>query len=234
MRRQIASVEDRWMPRTPSWAPLVVALAGASAVCDALIVVRVLRTEELKHAFMPGNLILAWFPLIFAVGVRASVRLPSTFGVPAALGCCGLWLLFLPNAPYMVTDIMHYRVTSELPVWYDAIMLGSFAMTGVMLGAVSLYLMHELAERLGGAILGWLFAASSIAASGVGIYFGRVLRWNSWDAVRSPSLVVEDALVLVRHPVEYQAAWALIIMSSAFFWSAYVVFWGATRLGDVQ
>jgi uncharacterized membrane protein len=138
--------------------------------------------------------------------------------------------MFLPNAPYMVTDIMHYRVTDELPAWYDAIMLGSFAMTGVMLGALSLYLMHELAARLGGVILGWLFAASSIAATGVGIYFGRVLRWNSWDAVRSPSLVVEDGLVLVQHPVEYQAAWALIIMSSAFFWSAYVVLWGAARL----
>jgi uncharacterized membrane protein len=214
----------------PSWVLLVLALMMASAICDAMIVARVLRTEEVKHAFMPGNLILAWFPLIFAIGVRASVRLPSGIGVPSALACCGLWLLFLPNAPYMVTDIMHYRVTSELPVWYDAIMLGSFAMTGVMLGALSLYLMHELAERLGGVILGWLFAASSIAASGVGIYFGRVLRWNSWDAVRSPSLVVEDAMVLVRHPVEYQAAWALIILSSAFFWSAYVVLWGATRL----
>jgi uncharacterized membrane protein len=218
------------MSRVPPWVPLVLALAGASTVCDALIVVRVWRTEELKHAFMPGNLILAWFPLIFAIGVRAAVRLPSGVGVPMALGCCGLWLLFLPNAPYMVTDLMHYRVTSELPVWYDAIMLGSFAMTGVMLGAVSLYLMHELAERLGGVILGWLFAASSIAASGVGIYFGRMLRWNSWDAVRSPSLVAEDALTLVRHPVEYQAAWALIIMSSAFFWSAYVVLYGAARL----
>jgi uncharacterized membrane protein len=216
----------------PSWVLLVLALMMASAICDAMLVARVLRTEELKHAFMPGTLILAWFPPIFAIGVRASVRLPVAAGAPVALGCCALWLLFLPNAPYMVTDIMHYRVTNELPVWYDAIMLGSFALTGVMLGAVSLYLMHELAERLGGVILGWLFAAWSIVASGVGIYFGRVLRWNSWDLVRSPSLVAEDALVLVRHPVEYQAAWALIVVSSAFFWAAYVVLWGATRLGQ--
>jgi uncharacterized membrane protein len=218
------------MPRVPSWVPLVVALMMASSICDAMIVTRVLHTQEVRHAFMPGNLILAWFPLIFAVGVRASVRLPVAAAMPTALGCCALWLMFLPNAPYMVTDIMHYRVTSELPVWYDAIMLGSFAMTGVMLGALSLYLMHELAERLGGVILGWLFAISSIAASGVGIYFGRVLRWNSWDAVRSPTLVVEDALVLLRHPLEYQAAWVLIILSSAFFCAAYVLLWGATRL----
>ena len=138
------------MPRIPSWISLILALMMASAICDAMIVARVLHTQEVKHAFMPGNLILAWCPLIFAVGLRASIRLPAAIATPAALVCCGLWLMFLPNAPYMVTDIMHYRVTSELPAWYDAIMLGSFAMTGVMLGAVSLYLMHELAERYKG------------------------------------------------------------------------------------
>jgi uncharacterized membrane protein len=224
-------LEDRQMARSSSWGPLTVALAVASAICDGLVIVRVARTEEFTYAYMPGNLVLAWLPLVFALGVRASVRMPNALATPSALLCCALWMLFLPNAPYMVTDIMHYRVTSELPVWYDAVLFGSFALTSVWLGVAALFLMHELVDRAGGVAVGWLFALASVGASGVGVYFGRVLRWNSWDAARSPELVLSDAVVLLRHPVEHQAAWALIVASSLFFCAAYLVFYGTTRLG---
>jgi uncharacterized membrane protein len=69
-----------------------------------------------------------------------------------------------------------------------------------MLGFVSLYLVQAVAKCTAGAVAGWIVALGALTASGVGIYLGRYLRWNSWDLLVQPAAVMRDALARLESP----------------------------------
>jgi uncharacterized membrane protein len=103
-----------------------------------------------------------------------------------------LWLAFLPNAPYIITDLIHLRPVGYVPVWYDAGMLFASAFTGLLLGLYSLSMVRQaLIAKIG--LLGADFAVlGAIILSGFGIWIGRFLRWNSWDVLTRPSALMAD------------------------------------------
>jgi uncharacterized membrane protein len=101
-----------------------------------------------------------------------------------------LWLLFLPNAPYILTDILHLTRASHAPAWYDLALLLSFSGTGLLLGYLSLIDVQGIVARNFGATFGWIFALVSLVLSGFAIYLGRFLRWNSWDVLIEPTRVL--------------------------------------------
>ena len=121
-------------------------------------------------------------PLVLALAAYASARRGASVA-SAAFGV--LWLLFFPNAPYLLTDFIHLRETPTTPLWYDALMLASFAWTGLLLGYASLYLMQMIWERAVG-MLSWLGVVAALALASLGVYVGRFLRFNSWDALVRP------------------------------------------------
>jgi uncharacterized membrane protein len=96
------------------------------------------------------------------------------------------WLVFLPNAPYLVTDLVHLREGTPVPIWVDAAMLSAFAGAGLLLGAASLLQVTRLARELWGPIPAAALAIVVTGLVGVGIYIGRFLRWNSWDLATDP------------------------------------------------
>ncbi|MBA2462606.1 MAG: DUF1361 domain-containing protein [Actinobacteria bacterium] len=165
-------------------------LVAASAFSIALVGFRFAVTDEPDYANLLWNLVLAWAPFVFAlVAYDADRRRARSLAIllPAVL-----WLAFLPNAPYLLTDFVLLRIVDGMPVWFDVVMLTSFAWTGLVLGFVSVYLMQSVARRHAGAAAGWLCALGSLGLSGLGIYLGRYLRWNSWDLVVQPSRVLSD------------------------------------------
>ena len=90
------------------------------------------------------NLFLAWIPFVCALGAYLLARRRGGLAV-VLLG--SVWLLFFPNAPYMLTDFIHLGDTPAVPLWYDALMLASFAWTALVLGFASLYLMQMIWQR---------------------------------------------------------------------------------------
>lgn len=174
------------------------ALVGASAFSVALVWLRHEVTGEWRYENLVWNLFLAWLPFAFALVAydrdRRNGRLLSVL-LPAAL-----WLAFLPNAPYLVTDYMLLREIEGMPVWFDVVMLTSFAWTGLVLGFVSIYLIQSIARRRAGAIACWAVALGSLGLSGLGIYLGRVLRWNSWDLAVQPTAVLADVAERLQSP----------------------------------
>ena len=138
----------------PTLATPVLALMFATVVCVALVFVRVVVAGGHGYLFLVWNLFLAWLPLIFALqvgeqhaqGGRRRWRL-------AAWGAT--WLIFFPNAPYIFTDLIHLTNKFSGHYWVDLLLILSCALTGLMLGFVSLYLVQAVvAARLGRA-LGW-------------------------------------------------------------------------------
>ena len=129
------------------------------------------------------NLFLAAIPLFWSeIFVRARARQRPLWGAISL----GLWLLFLPNAPYLLTDVIHLTELPLVPLWFILAMLLSCAATGTLLGYLSLMNVHAVISARFGSFAGWLVAVSSLMGCGFGIYLGRFLRWNSWDAFTRP------------------------------------------------
>ena len=169
------------------------ALLFASGICLAMLASRALFAQRLELGFYPWNLFLAWIPFLLArriYGLRAD-RSPR-FGLLAA--CAVLWFFFFPNAPYIVTDLVHLKTRAPVPKWFDLLMMVSFAWTGLCLGYLSLYLMHEVVRSWLGRRWGWRFVVAMLALSSFGIYLGRFERWNSWDVLARPFGLAADVV----------------------------------------
>lgn len=166
--------------------------------CTCMIAVRVDRTGSGYYRFLIGNLFLACVPLLLSSTLRMADRLRGHWTIKG--GLFGLWLLFLPNAPYILTDILHLTYTSDAPAWYDLALLLSCSGTGLLMGYLSLIDVQGIVARRLSPIVGWIFAVVSLVLSGFAIYLGRFLRWNSWDVLVTPTRLFDLTDVLM-HPI---------------------------------
>jgi uncharacterized membrane protein len=173
-------------------------LALASAFSFALVVLRYALSGHVHYANLMWNLVLAWAPLVFALAAYDRHR-RGRGGLPLFL-LLALWLAFLPNAPYLVTEFKILRQVSDMPVWYDVAMLSSFAWIGLVLGFVSVYLVQDIARRARGPLFGWACAVASFGLCGIGVYLGRYLRLNSWDLFVRPNGVLAEVANRMESP----------------------------------
>jgi uncharacterized membrane protein len=156
------------------------ALLASSALSLGLLAFRILLRSDATYGFLAWNLFLAWIPLLLAIVIVRAWG--SGLWISAAL-LLVLWLLFFPNAPYVVTDFVHLRDMGGMPRWFDVLLLSSFATTALALGFASLYLVQNLIRATFGAAWSWASALTVIGLSGIGIYLGRVYQLNSWDVL---------------------------------------------------
>ena len=164
--------------------------------CAGMIAVRIEKTGSGYYRFLGFNLFLACVPLVLSTALRVASHLRLRWAIQLAL--FSLWLLFLPNAPYILTDILHLTRASEAPAWYDLALLLSCAGTGLLVGYLSLIDVQGIVARSFGAACGWIFALAALVLSGFAIYLGRFLRWNSWDVLFAPARVFEIMGALTR------------------------------------
>ena len=202
---------------------VVGSLVFATAVSLGLLMLRILYTRELDYVTLGWNLFLAWLPLLFALAAYNLYKRSSRLSWLVVAGCALIWLIFFPNAPYLLTDIAHLLSAQGVPFWYDLIMVIAFAWTGLFLGLVSLYLMQALVRQAAGGPASWLFALVVSGLSGFGIYLGRFLRWNSWDVLMNPVRLLADVAERFRHPLAHYQTFVFSAMFSLFFVSAYFI-----------
>lgn len=215
------------------------ALLGAtmivsSAMCVFLFAVRWVKTGQTTYYTLNVNLILAWIPVLFAWVAYNVYRKGSCLGAAIALLCIPIWLLFFPNAPYLITDLVHLHARPEMPYWFDQILYMAFAFTGCYLGMISLILMQSLVRRLLGWIASWIFAFAVLVLSGFGIYLGRFLRFNSWDLLLNPKPLLKEIFSWVRHPKSNSDAFIFALTFSVFFSAIYFVIVGILNLQRAQ
>ncbi len=203
----------------------IAALLAASILCVGLLELRVRETGDGFYRFLVWNLFLAWVPLVFAVAAYVRAR----HGVDTLVAALLLpWLLFFPNAPYLLTDFIHLA-EGPAPLWYDALMLSAFAWTGLLLGFASLYLVQMILRRAVGSAVAWLCVFGALALSSLGVYIGRFVRLNSWDVFLHPREVIEVVHArLVAEPPELAQA---LVALTAFLGVAYLVLYGFANLG---
>jgi uncharacterized membrane protein len=175
-------------------------LAGASVFSVLVWRVRSEYSGTIDFAFLIWNLFLAWIPFITAYFSYTATlsKKQICIGVPLA---AFVWLIFFPNAPYILTDFQHLAGgLRNVPIWYDVMLLIWFAFTGLMLGMVSLFLMQEVIRREFGRWVGWSFVVLVSLLTSAGVYVGRFLRWNSWDIFNDLNGMAQYALKSAQDP----------------------------------
>lgn len=195
------------------------ALGFASAASFVMVLARVLYTGEKTYLFLLWNLFLAWIPFLIALSIYSG-RIRSR---PLVLLAAAVWLLFFPNAPYIITDFVHLRYQQGAPIWYDATLIASFAWTGLFLGLVSLRMMQSLVRNRFGSTVGWCMALGVLLLSSFGVYLGRYQRWNSWDIISNPGALALDILDKVLHPLSHPSVVGMTVIFALFMLVAYVI-----------
>jgi uncharacterized membrane protein len=170
--------------------------------------------------FLIWNLLLAWVPYCISLVLERSSRRFNS----GILTCLLLvsWLLFFPNAPYILTDFLHLRNRAPIPYWYDLMLLASFAWTGLILGLLSLYEVQLFLRKRIGNWLSWLSAVAAIFLCGFGIYLGRFLRWNSWDVLTQPTALAAELFDMICHPSSAGNELGIALVLSVFLLLAYL------------
>jgi uncharacterized membrane protein len=203
---------------------VVLSLAGLSLVSVGFYVVGALQNRSTEFGYLVWNLFLAWLPLAFVVVLLKLMRtrLWSNW-LPVVVTL--LWLVFLPNSFYVISDFIHLQDVQRHDLLYDVLMFTSFACSAATIGFTSLYLVHrQLLRRLHaraahGALAGILFLCS------FAIYLGRDLRWNSWDVLINPAGLLFDVSDRIIHPLSSSAMFSTTLSFFVLLGSLYAVGW---------
>ena len=222
-------------PRPGYWlAGLALALVLLSLASAGLLAVRMDRVGEPAFVFLTWNLFLAWIPFVLSLCVAA---VHGRGGPRLLLWVFGAgWLLFLPNAPYILTDFIHLGGVGGAPLWFDAALIGTFAAAGLALGLASLLVVHHVVEARAGRVVGWAVAVSSLVLSAIGIYLGRFPRFNSWNVVTDPRGLVAVVLQRLADPLGNPFLLRFGVVMTTLLLGSYLVTWvlGRGLLGPIR
>ncbi len=143
------------------------------------------------------NLFLAWIPYVLAlIAVLVAKKTQKKWLLS---GIVLLWLLFFPNAPYIITDFA-YLEWLEYDLWQRILIFTAFAFSGVMLALVSLLFIQRIVRKNFGSSMSWIVVISAFILAGIGVYYGRFMRLNSWDIITDPMKVIGSVAHAVHDP----------------------------------
>jgi uncharacterized membrane protein len=197
-------------------------VAGASALSLALLLARQAVATDRDLWWMAWNLFLAWTPLALGWIALALARAPVS---RAAVLVAGLaWLLFLPNAPYLVTDVVHLHRHAHGPALaLEVALFGTVALAGLLLGVAAVQPIHRMVAQRYGSLAARAFPPVIAVAVAFGVYLGRVQRWNSWAFIQTPGKLLDATWSVLGHPIAHPRAFGGIALFSLAFLVAYRV-----------
>lgn len=182
-----------------------------------LLGVRALYAGSTSYFFYPWNLFLALIPLFFS---KLLLR-QKDFNVKSILLLIA-WLLFLPNAPYLVTDIFHFEERPPVPQWFDLMLVVSGAWNGILLCMISMFQVERFLSMTCNPKFINSIMLLLLLPCGYGIYIGRFLRYNSWDVLTDPFDLLKTSTHHVHHPFENLNVWAFTLIFAAFLGIIYL------------
>jgi uncharacterized membrane protein len=199
--------------------PRLVLFVAGVAGCAALLLVRGWYAHGLRFRFLAWNLVLAVVPALAAAAMARADRRRQTVLV-ALWGV--VWLLFLPNAPYLITDLVHLQPRPPVPYWFDIGIFAAFAGAGVLAAFSSFGDVQRVASRRFGRWAGWAVVGMASFAAGFGIELGRMGRWNSWDVLTQPGDLLREVLARVVDPWAHPRAFAVAMLYGSVLLFGYV------------
>jgi uncharacterized membrane protein len=180
------------------------------------------RTASHTFFFFIWNLFLAWIPYWCALVLNRISRATTTLSNIGSWIFFFCWLLFFPNAPYIVTDLLHLKHRAPIPLWYDVMLMMTFAWTGLMLGYASLFEVQYFLEKRFSQRITWSIIVFAIVLGGFGVFMGRFQRLNSWDVATKPFSLIRSEIEILMHPLQYSQTLGVAVILSAFMLLGYL------------
>ena len=185
-------------------------MGGLSLLCFSFSIFRFIYTDTKVFLFLNWNLFLAFVPWAVTSVTILKPKL-QTYRITIFI-LLSIWLLFFPNAPYILTDLFHLRLKSAMPKWFDLILILSFAWTGLVFGFLSLWDIEKILSKSMNRIWMSLISVCLLFIGSFGIYLGRYLRWNSWDIINEP-------FNLIDHPRTWGVTIFMGIFLNIIYWT---------------
>jgi uncharacterized membrane protein len=208
---------------------VVWALLVSNGVSLLLFCLRVIGTDSTEYWFLFWNLLLAWVPVLCAWQLIKVLQKQSWLQ-PVPVVWTLLWLGFLPNSFYIMSDLIHLQNTGDIGVLFDSVMFLSFIWNGALAGLLSMVWVHQqLLRRRTAEYAAWAMAAT-VTLTSFAIYLGRTLRWNTWDALVNPAGLLFDVSERVINPLSHPQVFVTTLTFFVLIGSMYLVVWNFVQL----
>ncbi|HUP26695.1 MAG TPA: DUF1361 domain-containing protein [Candidatus Limnocylindrales bacterium] len=200
------------------------ALLISNLVSIVLFGLRVIATHNTYYWFLFWNLLLAWMPAIFAILLRRQLKRKS-WQEPLPILLTFLWLGFLPNSFYLMSDLIHLQNTGDIGVLFDVVLFLSCIWNGVVAGMLSLVWVHKVLLQKTRSVIAAGIVGAVLAMTSFAIYLGRTLRWNTWDVLVNPAGILFDVSERVINPLEHPQVLVTTLTFFVLLGSMYMVIW---------
>jgi uncharacterized membrane protein len=217
------------LKRQPEYVRIFYALLFSTVVATVLILIGAARSGSTFYLFLIYNMGLAFIPLLLAWWLTFRLK-KTAWLTPGNVVLTLLWLGFLPNSFYMITDLIHAQQSIGIDLLYNIVLILMCIFNALIAGYISLYLIHwALLKRfyyrnvhllIGGVILLCSFA----------IYLGRYLRWNSWDVIVNPAGLLFDVSDSVASPSTHPQVFSTTVSFFFLLTTMYIVLWQIIRV----
>ena len=191
-----------------------------------LLMVRMKLNKSYFFLFLIWNVFLAIIPYTITMYLNTK---PNISKIKLAFWSL-VWLAFLPNAPYIVTDLIHIRIGNHSLLWLDVLVVLSFALSGLLLFFISIMDMQKLLKSKFEKLPVEAVSIVIIFLCGFGVYLGRFLRYNSWEIISQPHLLFKDIITIIFSPFQHFEAWLFTLGFGAFLVVGYFMFKNLNQL----
>jgi uncharacterized membrane protein len=190
-------------------------LALFSLFCSALLLIRFVLIDG-TFLFLTINLGLAWIPYLLSYAFR--IEKMNRF-LLILIGF--LWLLFFPNALYIVTDLFNCTRRNFVSLWFDLTMMVSFAITGLFLAFGSLKNLEDFLNRNIGNTKSKIIIFVTLYLGSQGVYFGRFVRLNSWEVITQPIELLKKVMSVFSSPLDDVNFYGIPFLYTILLWFFY-------------
>lgn len=200
----------------------------SSAFSFLLLLARIFISHRFSYAFLAWNLLLAYVPLFLSNWLTSHPQLLKE--KMRFMSLVLLWLLFMPNTFYIVTDLFHLQNSKDVHPWFDLVLILSFAWNGILFGIISIRQMEILLKQAKGKIIPGLVICIVMWLNAFGVYIGRFLRFNSWDVIVKPMPLLDGLATMITDPYDYKHAWAMCACFAVFM---IIIYYTMKKLTEV-
>lgn len=208
---------------------IIRALLVSNLTSVVFFVMRYLITGSVDYWFLFWNLLLAWMPVLFAVILAKTLRKKS-WREPLPVLLTLLWLGFLPNSFYLITDLIHLHNTGDVGLLFDITFFLSFIWNGIVAGLTSMVIVNREMNRRQNPYVGAALMSLVILLTSFAIYLGRSLRWNTWDVIVNPAGLLFDVGERVINPLAHPQFISTTVTFTLLIGSMYFVAWSFAGL----